>query len=93
MMAREYRTRNRIVLDLLRAMKSEGSLGPTRLLTASNLSTDRLQGYLTDLTGRGWIEPASDGDRTLYALTDAGAQMLVELDRIDRFMADLGMSL
>lgn len=63
------------------------------MLAASNLSTDRLQGYLADLKERGWIQLATEGDRALYTLTDAGARMLVELDRIDRFMADLGMSL
>lgn len=92
-MAREYRSRNRIVLDLLRAMEQDGPVGPTRLLAASNLSTDRLQTYLADVVERGWTRTIPDGDRTLYSLTDEGEKMLAELSRIDRFMADFGMSL
>lgn len=92
-MPKEYRSRNRIVLDLLRAIRDERGIGRTRLLAAANLSTERLHGYLADLLARGLVEEDLEGDRRGFRVTDAGLQVLLELDRIDRFMGDFGMSL
>lgn len=92
-MAREYRSRNRIVLDILKAAKKEPGIGISYLLTLTNLSTDRLQGYLTELQTRGLIEERAAGARKAYHVTEAGQRFLTELDRLDRFMADFGMSL
>ena len=92
-MAKEYRSRNRILLDLLRAVKNEEGIGTTRLLFLANLSHERLQEYLGEGLQRGWILKTSASDRSTYRLTPEGQRFLGELDRIDRFMADFGMSL
>ena len=92
-MAKEYRSRNRILLDLLRAVKNEPGIGTTRLLFLANLSHERLQEYLADVQRRGWVEERLEGDRRTYAVTAEGHRLLGELDRIDRFMQDFGMSL
>lgn len=91
-MPKEYRSRNRIMLDLMRAIRDEPGSGKTRLLAAANLSTDRLQGYLADLSSRGLIAE-EDEDRSGFRLTPAGRSFIVELDRVDRFMGDFGLSL
>ena len=92
-MAKEYRSRNRILLDLLRAVKSEPGIGTTRLLFFANLSHERLQEYLADALAKGWVLERPTGDRRTYELTPDGQRFLGELDRIDRFMQDFGMGL
>lgn len=92
-MPKEYRSRNRILLDLLRAVKKEPGLGTTRLLFHANLSHDRLQEYLAEALGRRWIAESTQSDRRGYTLTSEGQRALGELDRIDRMMADFGLGL
>jgi predicted transcriptional regulator len=92
-MPKEYRSRNRILLDLLRAAKQEPGIGVTRLLFLANLSHDRLQEYLQEAMRRGWVSEALEDERKIYTLTGEGHRFLGELDRIDRFMQDFGMSL
>ena len=92
-MAKEYRSRNRILLDLLRAVKNEPGIGTTRLLFFANLSHERLQEYVRDTLTKGWMKETLDGERRTYELTAEGQRFLGELDRIDRFMQDFGMGL
>ena len=91
-MPREYRSRNRIVLDVLRAIHREPEIGTTYLLSLSNLSTERLQGYLAELVTKGLVVEEV-GTRRSYRLTEAGERFLAELSRLERFMADFGMTL
>jgi predicted transcriptional regulator len=91
-MAKEYRSRNRILLDLLRAVKNEDGIGTTRLLFLANLSHERLLEYVGEALKRAWIVEETKDDRKTYHLTDAGQRILTELDRIERLMADFGMS-
>jgi len=90
---REYRSRLRILLDLLRALAREPGIGSTRLLAAANLSTDRLQGYLAEMRDRGLLLERDLDGRRAFELSETGRRLLVELERIDRFMGDFGMSL
>jgi predicted transcriptional regulator len=90
---KEYRSRNRILLDLLRAIKNEPGIGTTRLLFLANLSHERLQEYLQEVLRRAWVQETLEGDRRTYAVTPEGQRLLGELDRIDRFMQDFGMGL
>jgi len=92
-MAKEYRSRNRILLDLLRAIKGEPGIGTTRLLFLANLSHERLHEYLEEVVGRAWVTEGAEGDRRVYSITGEGQRVLGELDRIDRFMQDFGMGL
>lgn len=92
-MAKEYRSRNRILLDLLRAVKTEPKIGTTRLLFLANLSHERLLEYLGEVVAKGWVLEVPEGDRRTYELTGDGQKFLGELDRIDRFMQDFGMGL
>ena len=92
-MAREYRSRTRILYDLLKAMKDEPGIGTTRLLFLANLSHDRMQDYVADLVARGFALEAPEGDRRTYRITDEGQRLLGELDRINRVMGDFGLGL
>ncbi|MGB0651568.1 MAG: winged helix-turn-helix domain-containing protein [Thermoplasmatota archaeon] len=96
-MPKPYRSRSRIVLDILRAVRDEGDAQVTRLLLLSNLSHPRLKEHLDELTGKGWLAEADDAEgtdgRRSWRLTEEGRRMLAELDRIDQAMQDLGLGL
>lgn len=91
-MAREYRSRSRILLDLLRAVKRDPGIGVSGLMSRVNVSSERLDGYLEEVVGRGLVQ-VRPGARRAFELTDAGQRVLTELNRLERFMADFGMAL
>ena len=87
-----YRSRSRILLDLLRSLARQPGLGVSAMLSAANLSTDRLQGYLDEMQSAGLLR-VEEGPRRSYHLTDKGLRLKQELERLERFMADFGMAL
>lgn len=92
-MGKEYRSKSRILLDLLRGVRDEGEAGVTRLLLLANLSHPRLVGYLEELESKGWVEPLQEGGRTLWRITTQGQQVLAELARVEKMMQDFGLEL
>lgn len=92
-MTREYRSRPAILLALLRAVKAEPGIGPGRLISLVNLSTDRFKNYMDEATTKGLVEEVTDGERRGFILAPRGQEVLVELDRVERFMSDFGMNL
>lgn len=92
-MAKEYRSRTKILVDLLTAVRDEEHAGVTRLLFLANLSHDRLKEYLDELDQRGWVSREVDGNRTLWQLTEQGRATLIELRKVQRLMADFGLGL
>jgi hypothetical protein len=50
-----YRSRSRLVMDLLAAIASEGPVGVTRLLVVANLTHATLQELLASFEARGWV--------------------------------------
>lgn len=93
-MPKPYRSRSRLVVDLLRAVRAEGDAQTTRLLLLANLSHLRLQDHLAQCLGKGWLEERTSPDgRKAWRLTPAGAATLVELERIEDAMNDFGLPL
>lgn len=91
-MPREYRSRTRIVLDVLRAVRDEGEQGVTRVVYRANLSHERLGDYLTEVKDKGWVEEREE-DRRVLVLTDEGHKVVGELARVVRFLEDFGLDL
>lgn len=91
-MAKEYRGRIRIIHDILHAVNQEPGIGTTRLLFLSNLSHDRLVDYLTELKTKGLVEERGDPKKS-YHVTDKGRRLLVEVAKIQSFMADFGLEM
>ncbi len=87
-----YRSRSRLVLDLLAAIKEEGPVGVTRLLLIVNLTHGKLQELLESFEQRGWVGRA-DGERNLLGLTEKGEHALDDLRRVDGVMQDHGLGL
>ena len=82
----KYRSKMRILADMLLALKSEGDIAiPTRMMLKANLSYDRLEKYLSQLKQLGLLEELSDGQRASYRLTENGLKFLVEFHKVVEF--------
>lgn len=88
-----YRSRSRLVLDLLAAIHAEGPVGVTRLLQVANLTHTKLQEMLYSFEERGWVAAVRESERVQWRLSENGAVVLAELRRIDAVMQDHGLGL
>ena len=82
-----------IVYDILAALRDKkGPIVPTHLLYKSNLSHDRLKGYLDELKGKQFIEEVTDKNgRKRYQLTDAGYKFLEGFQQLREFTDSFGL--
>ena len=90
---RAYRSKVRILADMLRAIQSEGEdgTGPTKILYAANLSHDRLTQYIDELLEKELIQEIAEGDNRTYLLTEKGREFLMEYKKIERFSQAFGI--
>ena len=90
---RAYRSKVRILADMLRAIQSEGEdgAGPTKVLYAANLSHDRLTQYLDELLEKELIHETVEGENRAYLLTEKGREFLIEYKKIERFSQAFGI--
>jgi len=92
-MTKPYRSRGRVVLEVLSTIAAEGPVGITRLTSVANLTHGRIQEHLGTFEENGLIEAKDASDRSLWRITDKGRLALEELRRIDRAMHDFGINL
>ncbi|TET05954.1 MAG: hypothetical protein E3J86_15405 [Candidatus Thorarchaeota archaeon] len=93
---RAYRSKMRILADMMRAIQSEGEdgAGPTKILYAANLSHDRLTQYLEELVEKHLIKEAEPkSDNRIYFLTEKGREFLKEYVRMERFSEAFGIEI
>ncbi|MFW9770014.1 MAG: winged helix-turn-helix domain-containing protein [Candidatus Thorarchaeota archaeon] len=93
---RTYRSKMRILADMMRAIQIEGEegAGPTKILYAANLSHDRLTQYLEELVEKALITEANHGNENrIYYLTEKGREFLKEYVRIERFSEAFGIEI
>ena len=91
---RAYRSKVRILADMMRAIQSEGEdgAGPTKILYAANLSHDRLTQYLDELLEKELIQTLEiDESNRSYCLTEKGREFLNEYKKIERFSQAFGI--
>lgn len=88
-----YRSRSRLVMDLLAAIKEDGPVGVTRLLLVANLTHAKLRELTEAFEESGWIRAENDKDRSQWAITQEGEGVLAALRRIDAAMRDYGLGL
>lgn len=88
-----YRTRSRLVMDLLGVIEREGPVGITRLLLAANLTHAKIQELLASFEERGWVSVERGPDRAQWRLTPKGSHVLADLRRVDAIMQDHGLGL
>jgi predicted transcriptional regulator len=93
---RAYRSKMRILADMMRAIQSEGEegTGPTKILYAANLSHDRLTQYLEELIEKDLIKDENpESDNRIYHLTEKGREFLREFIRMERFSEAFGIEI
>ncbi|MFW9869311.1 MAG: winged helix-turn-helix domain-containing protein [Candidatus Thorarchaeota archaeon] len=93
---RAYRSKMRILADMMRAIQIEGEegAGPTKILYAANLSHDRLTQYLDELIEKGLIRVENaESDNRVYLLTERGREFLKEFVRMERFSRAFGIEI
>ena len=91
---RSYRSKVRILADMMRAIKKEGELGagPTKILYTANLSHDRLTQYLEELVEKKLVNEVQEDETTrVYKLTKKGREFLDEFVKIERFSQAFGI--
>ncbi len=86
-MAKGYRSRSRITLDLLLAL--EAPCNVSTLLRVANVSHPRLKEYLAELGRNGWAAEQPTG----WQATAKGRMVRAELARVASEMADVGLEL
>ncbi len=92
-MPRPYRSKSRLVLDVLSAIADEGPVGITRLLVVANLTHGRVQELVGGLEDKGWVAPSEAEEKTTWTITPRGQEVLREMQRIDQAMRDFGLGL
>ncbi|MHA2027563.1 MAG: winged helix-turn-helix domain-containing protein [Candidatus Thorarchaeota archaeon] len=93
---RAYRSKMRILADMMRAIQKEGEegAGPTKILYAANLSHDRLTQYLEELIEKDLIKDENpESDNRIYFLTEKGREFLREFIRMERFSEAFGIEI
>lgn len=88
-----YRSRSRLVMDLLAAIKDEGPVGVTRLLVVANLTHGKLQELLASFEKDGWVLAGRANERSHWVTTEKGDGVLADLRRVDAVMQDYGLGL
>jgi predicted transcriptional regulator len=93
---RAYRSKMRILADMMRTIQTEGEegAGPTKILYAANLSHDRLKQYIDELIEKELIRADGlDSNNRTYFLTEKGREFLREFVRIERFSEAFGIEI
>jgi predicted transcriptional regulator len=93
---RTYRSKMRILADMMRAIQGEGEngAGPTKILYTANLSHDRLTQYLEELVEKDLIVLGNtEVNSRIYALTEKGRDFLKEFVRVERISEAFGIEI
>ncbi|MHA2602802.1 MAG: winged helix-turn-helix domain-containing protein [Candidatus Thorarchaeota archaeon SMTZ1-83] len=93
---RAYRSKMRILADMMRAIQSEGEegAGPTKILYQANLSHDRLTQYLEELVEKELVLESGDGESgRVYSLTEKGREFLREFVKMEKFSEAFGIEI
>ena len=93
---RAYRSKMRILADMMRAIQSESEegAGPTKILYAANLSHDRLTQYLDELVEKELVTETGNGDSNrVYHLTEKGREFLREFVKMEKFSQAFGIEI
>lgn len=88
-----YRSKIRIIADILRAVGEEGEARVTKILLHANLSHGRLMKYLEELLGKGLVEEVEESGGKAFRLTEKGFRFLEEFERAERLAEAFGFRL
>lgn len=86
------RERLDVIKDILKAIKENRQIKPTRLLYASNLSPQMFKEYINELITKGFINLDIDKkEKKTFSLTKKGQEFLQEYKTIENFIENFGL--
>jgi len=86
------RERLEVIKDILRVIKDNRKIKPTRLLYASNLSPQMFKEYVDELlTKKFIILETDDKDKKFFSITIKGQEFLQEYRVIENFIENFGL--
>jgi|TARA_Y100000034_G_scaffold34251_1_gene41974 predicted transcriptional regulator len=90
-MARK-RERLDVIRDILKAVRENRKIKPTRLLYASNLSPQMFKEYINELMSKGFIKLDIDKkEKKMFCITKRGNEFLEEYKVIENFIENFGL--
>lgn len=86
------RERLDIIKDILRAVRENRQIKPTRLLYASNLSPQMFKDYINELISKGFVKlDIDEKEKKTFSLTKKGNEFLEEYKIIENFIENFGL--
>lgn len=86
------RERLEVIKDILRAIRDNRSIKPTRLLYASNLSPQMFKDYINELISKNFISlNIDDKEKKTFSLKRKGNDFLEEYKIIENFVENFGL--
>ncbi len=89
----KYRSKCRILADILKAVREAEEAKVTFLLHRANLSHDRLIYYLSQLESSKMVRKVEDGERAFYVITEKGSKYLAEFRKVEEFGDTFGVEI
>jgi len=86
------RERLNIIRDILKVIRENRQIKPTRLLYSSNLSPQMFKEYINELIAKGFINIDVDKkEKKTFSLTKKGNEFLMEYRIIENFIENFGL--
>lgn len=86
------RNRLEIIHDMLRVTNDlGGKILPTHLLYKSNLSHERMKGYIEELKQKRLLIEMTEKDKNFFAITDQGRRFLMQYKQLTEFAEAFGL--
>jgi len=86
------RERLDVIKDILRAIRENRQIKPTRLLYASNLSPQMFKDYINELISKGFIKlDIDEKEKKTFSLTNKGGEFLEQYRVIENFIENFGL--
>lgn len=86
------RERLEVIRDILKTIRQNRQIKPTRLLYSSNLSPQMFKEYINELIAKGFIILNVDkNEKKTFSLTKKGNDFLEEYKVIENFVENFGL--
>ena len=86
------RERLEVIRDILKTIRQNRQIKPTRLLFASNLSPQMFKDYINELISKGFISLDIDKkEKKTFSLTKKGQDFLEQYRMIENFVENFGL--
>lgn len=88
----ERRNKIDIIYDMLKVTNDRGGkILPTHLLYKSNLSHQRMKGYLEELKAKKLLQEVQEDTKTFFIITDDGRRFLQQYYQLKEFTEAFGL--